>query len=90
MLEAMACGCVVVGSATAPVKEVIRHGENGLLTDFFDRERLVDTVCQALTDLDRARFLREEARRTVVEGYDLKTRCLPQFLRHLETALAAR
>ncbi|MBL8486757.1 MAG: glycosyltransferase family 4 protein [Rhodocyclaceae bacterium] len=90
MLEAMACGCVVVGSATPPVQEVIRHGENGLLTDFFDRDRLVDTVCQALTDLDRARFLRAAARRTVVEHYDLRTRCLPQFLGHLETALPVR
>ena len=34
MLDAMAAGCVVVGSATAPLKEVIRDGENGVLFDF--------------------------------------------------------
>jgi glycosyltransferase involved in cell wall biosynthesis len=36
MLEAMAAGCVVVGSSTPPVREGMRDGENGILVDFFD------------------------------------------------------
>jgi len=77
-LEAMGAGCVVVGSDTAPVREVIEHERNGLLVDFFDRDALVATVCDVLEHPSRHAALREAARRTVVERYDLDTVCLPR------------
>jgi glycosyltransferase involved in cell wall biosynthesis len=73
----------VVGSATAPVQEVITHGENGLLTNFFDPQAIAQTVAQALAEPQPR--LREAARRTVVERYDLRSVCLPQWMRLLET-----
>jgi glycosyltransferase involved in cell wall biosynthesis len=80
MLEAMAAGCVVVASATAPVTEVLVDGENGRLVDFFDRGALVATVAAALRDPARGRALREAARNTIVQRYDLRKRCLPAAL----------
>src|SRR5204862_1748434 len=47
LLDAMACGALVVGSDTAPVRELIEHGRNGLLVDFFDVEGLVQTIADA-------------------------------------------
>lgn len=44
----MAAGRVVVASATQPVREVIEHGVNGLLFDFFDTELLVEHVVDVL------------------------------------------
>ncbi len=81
MLEAMAAGCLVIGSDTAPVREVIRHQENGLLVDFFNPDALAGHVIDALSNPARYRVLREAARRTIVEGYDLKRICLPRQTR---------
>jgi glycosyltransferase involved in cell wall biosynthesis len=75
LLEAMAAGCLVVGSRTAPVEEVIEHGRNGLHTDFFSVEGLAGAVDAALSG--NWNRVRQEARRTVVERYDLRRICLP-------------
>ena len=78
MLEAMSSGCLLVASRTAPVEEVIRDGENGVLVDFFDPAAIAEAVSEALQDRERTRPLREAARQTVVETYDLQRICLPR------------
>ncbi len=79
MLEAMSAGAVVLGSDTAPVRDVIRHGENGLLTDFFDTNALANAASQVLADPARYAALGKAARRAVVQGYDLRSVCLPGY-----------
>lgn len=90
LLEAMACEAVVVGSDTAPVREVIEHGVNGLLVDFFDSEALAATVAGVLADPSVHRPLGQAARRTVVERYDLTRHCLPRQLGLVEALAAGR
>lgn len=80
LLEAMSAGAFVIGSRTAPVEEVIVDGENGRLVDFFDRDGLATAAIEALAHPERLTGIREAARRTVVERYDLETRCLPAWL----------
>lgn len=81
LLEAMSVGCIVVASDTAPLKEVIRQGENGFLTDFFDPEALARRVASALESRHELGAIRTAARQTVMEQYDLKSRCLPAWVR---------
>ena len=78
LLEAMSVGCLVVGSRTAPVEEVIDHGRNGLLVDFFDPEGLADTVADALARRDALAPLRHQARLDTIDRFDLHARCLPR------------
>ncbi len=80
LLEAMSAECLVVGSRTPPVEEVIDDAENGYLVDFFDLDALAERICSALQDRDATAAIRANARRTVVEQYDLNTACLPAHL----------
>jgi len=77
-IEALAAGCLVVGSRTPPVEEVIEHGANGLLVDFFDTAALADSVVECLANPKHFTALRAAARRTAIERYDLATICLPR------------
>jgi glycosyltransferase involved in cell wall biosynthesis len=89
LLEAMAAGCCVVGSATPPVQEVIEDGVNGRLVDFFDHEGLAEALAHALQHPDATRALRDAARRTVCERYDLHGQCLPGGLALLDRLAGA-
>ena len=80
-VEAMSAGRVVLASRTGPVTEVIKHGKNGLLFDFFDVAALSKQVIEVLAQPEAFVALGVEARKTVVERYDLKSKCLPALLR---------
>ena len=78
-IEAMSCGCVIIGSDTTPVREVI-NGENGMLVSFFDHEQLAKNVIEALAQPRRFQSMRAAARRTAVEQFDLQRISLPQMM----------
>jgi glycosyltransferase involved in cell wall biosynthesis len=83
MLEAMSCGCLLISSATAPVQEVLQHGRNGLLVNFFDPKELAEAVIKALEHPEENRHLRQQARLDVQQRFDLKRVCLPQLQAHV-------
>lgn len=79
LLEAMSCGCAVVGSATEPVQEVIDHGQTGLLVDFFSPSDLAAAISELLSNRDLAQRLGAAARTRVLRDYSLDV-CVPRQL----------
>jgi glycosyltransferase involved in cell wall biosynthesis len=90
MLESMAAECLVVGSTTPPVVEVLSPGRTGLGVDFFDVEGWSRTLSDALARPAEFAPLRAAARRHILERYDLKGICLPRQLKLIEAVAAGR
>lgn len=67
LLEAMASGCVVVASDTAPVREVVVDGANGMLVDFFDCQAIAGRVSKVLNSCGEYAALQLAAKKTASE-----------------------
>lgn len=79
LLEAMATGCAIVASDTAPVREVMADGVEGLLADLRDPVAIARCIARLLDDRALAIKLRTAARRRVERDYAL-SRLLPRQL----------
>lgn len=79
MLEAMSAGCLIVASGTQPVTEVIEHGVNGILVNFFDVKEIAARVEDAMENPEKMQTIRQNARQTILDKYDL-AKLLPQHL----------
>jgi glycosyltransferase involved in cell wall biosynthesis len=90
LLEAMATECLILGSDTAPVRDAITHGQNGILNDFFDVAALSAALIAACRTPEQFAPLRKAARQTILERFDRSTICEPAWLQLVEPMLAAR
>ncbi|MBT9266197.1 glycosyltransferase family 4 protein [Pseudomonas sp. MG-9] len=88
LLEAMSSGCVVVASDTAPVKEVVVHGCNGVLVDFFQIESIAASVCRVLNYPSDFECIRKAARLTA-NSFDVSAG-LNGYFQVFEDAMAGR
>lgn len=85
LLEAMSAGCAIVASDTAPVREVITDGRNGVLVDFFRPAALADACLDMLERPRHYEAMRAAARADVVASFDLRTICLPRMIELVES-----
>jgi hypothetical protein len=89
LLNALACECMVLAYDTAPVRDVVRHGEKGLLGDFFDVDGLAASALQVLRDPATFRPLAAAGRVLIEAHYDL-ARSAHQHWSLFERILATR
>ena len=78
VIETMSVQGAIIASDTAPVAEVLTHGETARLFDFFDGNTLVREVNAVLDDPQMREALGKAARAKAVAEYDLRRVCLPR------------
>ncbi len=81
----MSAVCLVLGSATAPVEEVITDGENGLLFPIHSAAALAARAIRVLANQDAYASLRQLARQSIIDHYDFARVALPAYQRLLHT-----
>jgi glycosyltransferase involved in cell wall biosynthesis len=69
--EALAIGCALVASDTAPVREFVTHRKTGLLAPFLQPEAVADAVLTLLEDRVLANRLRRAARAWAEKNLDM-------------------
>jgi hypothetical protein len=70
LMEAMACGCAIVSTATCMIPEIIEHGKNGLISN--DPKELRSFLEMLLNKPELARKLGNAARETICEKYGIQ------------------
>lgn len=83
MLEAMSAGCLVIGSDTAPVREVIQNGVNGFLVDFFSPVNFAQKVSECLDHKSDMEAIRIQARKTILSHFKYED-CLEQHIQLIQ------
>ena len=88
LIEGMASGCCGVGTDVEGVREIITHGENGLLVPHADAQALARTLAQLLGEDAPAQTLALAGQAHVQQAFD-RRRMRQQYL-ELFAALAAQ
>lgn len=75
MIEAMACGLVVIAGGVEGILESIQHGVNGLLIDpFYPTNQATQELNDVLEHQDQYRGLRLEAAKSAISGFSWESR----------------
>ncbi len=88
VINAMSCGCVVLGSDVGPVQELMEPGVSGLIEPLFDVDRLTSTALRVLNDPAEYAPLGEAARRRIEEQYSQDV-CIPALKQYFERVASA-
>jgi glycosyltransferase involved in cell wall biosynthesis len=88
LMDALACGCTVLASDTAPVREMIEDDRNGRLCGFYDVEGFATRAVEVLRDPGAFRHLGREAADRIRRHYAIDV-TLPRLARLFAQAVEA-
>jgi len=72
LLEAAACGRALIATDTPGCREVVRHGENGLLVPVHDVDALAAAIADLLSDAPRRRAMGKKGRAIVEREFSIE------------------
>jgi glycosyltransferase involved in cell wall biosynthesis len=87
LMDSLSVGCTVLGSDTAPLREMIQHEKNGLLAGFYDIDGLTKLALRVLDDPEAHRYLGQAGMEMIHEKYSL-AKTLPQMLQMYRRVVA--
>jgi glycosyltransferase involved in cell wall biosynthesis len=73
LIEAAASGRPIVTTDTQGCREVVRHGENGILVPVGDQEALNEALCQLINDPPKRRSMGVRSREIAVSEFSQKS-----------------
>ncbi|MDD5255792.1 MAG: glycosyltransferase family 4 protein, partial [Candidatus Omnitrophica bacterium] len=76
LMEAMASGLAVVGSAVGGIQDLLRQDENGLLVERANADALATEIIGLLSDGEKRRRLGSAARKSMQEKFSQERMCL--------------
>src|SRR5437763_14043717 len=84
LMDALACGATVLASDTAPVREMVQPGVNGVLFDFFNADALAELAHQLLDRKEQYQVLGRQAAAIIRQRYSIDV-CLPKMVELYES-----
>ena len=73
LLEAMSMSCAIVSTNAGGIKEVLRHGEDGLIEVVDDWKKLPNSILLLVDDNEKLNYFQNNARDRVVTSFSIKT-----------------
>lgn len=70
LIEAMAAGCLVIGTNVPGVQDVIRHGHNGWLVPENDADALADRIARALKQVHESAQIAQQGRTDSTQAFN--------------------
>lgn len=87
-MESLSTSAIIVSSDNEPVNHVLKDKYNGLLIKSNNHNELGNKVNNVLENPEKYEYIRDNARKTIIDNYDLYNVCIPKYVKLIEKLLS--